>query len=297
MLTRIEFILTETIISLRRHPTMAFAATICVAAALFVAGIVGLVILNAKFAADTALSQVRFNVYFQRETSRTEARLVYERIGKLDGVDSAEFVPKEKPWEELKIEDPKLFKSLKRNPYPDAVVVKATRVGNIPALKETLQRWADIHHVQDPMDVAGKLESFQEAVQRIGSVIGFVLAVLSLVIIHHTIELTLFARRKEIHIMSLVGATPSTVALPFLLEGIIYGLFGGAVALGFLTLLYNFAVSAVLKEYSAHLQPVAELLPNGILAILVAGVGLGLIGSTASVIKYLSRPRSKVTNA
>jgi cell division transport system permease protein len=126
---------------------------------------------------------------------------------------------------------------------------------------------------------------------------GGILLLLSLVIIHHTIELTLYARRKEIHIMSLVGASPTTVALPFLLEGVIYGIFGGGMAFGFLTLLYNFFVVLMKNEYNAHMLQDPQLLTRGTAAILIAGVGLGVIGSTASIVKYLRRPRSRVTNA
>lgn len=299
MFSRIEFILTETFMSLRRHPMMAFAAITCVAATLFVAGIVGLALLNANHAVDTALARVRFVVYFNREpeTTRDEARAAYRRICQLEKVESAEFISREHAWAKLKKDDPEYVRVLEKNPLPDSVSVKAVDVTDIPALKKEINQWPEVHQVSDVPEVSTFLDRSREAIGKIGMGMGIILLLLSLVIIHHTIELTLYARRKEIHIMSLVGATPSTIALPFLLEGILYGLIGGGLAFGFLALLYNFLMLAMKNEYGASLLFNAELLNRGTLAILIAGVGLGLIGSAFSVVKYMRRPRSKMTNA
>jgi len=299
MISQLEFFATETFISLRRHPAMAFAASICVASALFVAGFVGLALLNTGFAVNTALNRVRFNVYFSPESNRQEAWSAYKRITKLDGVASATFIPKEKSpfWLEMRKEHPELVRDLGHNPLPDCVVIKATDVSMIPSLDEELKGWSEIHEVQVPKEVTGNLESMRAAVNRIGLIVGIVLAALSLTIIHHTIELTLYARRKEIHIMSLVGATPITVATPFLLEGILYGLMGGGVAIGGLYLLYRMLIDYVNTLYKIQLYYDQTIFTHGMVAMLVAGAGLGLFGSLASILKYLHRPRSKMTNA
>jgi cell division transport system permease protein len=134
-------------------------------------------------------------------------------------------------------------------------------------------------------------------VSRIGAIAGIILAILSLVIIHHTIELTLYARRREIFIMSLVGATPATIAMPFVLEGIVYGLVGAGVALGCVYALYGYVADNLLRTINAHLLAGSAVLYQGLAILLAGGLALGLFGSLVSVIKYLNRPRSKVTNA
>ncbi|MHB9130145.1 MAG: cell division protein FtsX [Armatimonadota bacterium] len=297
MFSRIEFLVSETLLSLRRHPAMAFAATICVAAALFIAGIVGLAFLNANYLIDTQRSEFRFVVFFQPETSRQEAREDYDRISSMSTVDDAVFVPKENAWEKLKKADPRLVSTLNGNPYPDSVVVKPVDISDVPALKKQISRWSSVRKITVPTKVSDFLQSTHSAITTGGMFMGIILAVLSLVIIHHTIELTLYARRKEINIMSLVGATPATVALPFLMEGIIYGLVGGVIALCTLLPLYQYLMSAVWNAYKTHLLWGSPEMTKGVYVILIAGISLGLIGSAISVTKYLHRPRSKMTNA
>jgi len=297
MLSRIEFLFTETFTSLRRHPAMAFAATLCVASTLFVASMAGIMWLNAHYWVDTTISRVRFDVFFQPETSSEEADATVKRLQALSGVESVEFVSKDIAWEKLKEKDPKLTREFQENPYPDMAVVKATEITYIPALVKQIKKWPEVHNVKDFSEFTANMNVLRTNVSRCGFAMGIILALLSLVIIHHTIELTLYARRKEIHIMSLVGATPTTVALPFLLEGFFYGVCGAAIALTGTFLLYRYISDSLLRLYGAHLLWESSVLTNGIITILVAGALLGLIGSIASVIKYLLNPRSKLTNA
>lgn len=299
MFSNLEYVLAETLLSLRRHPMMAFAATTCIAATLFVAGIVGLALLNASATVNSALSSVRFVVYFHPDASRRQTWAAFKRIQQLDGVvaGTAEFRPKEKYWEKLKREDRKLVELLGKNPVPDAAAVQAVDVARIPALEDEIRQWPEVNSIGDSPEVTAFLQKVKRAVGRIGFGLAVILLVLSLVIVHHTIELTLYARRKEIHIMSLVGAAPTTVALPFLLEGVVYGVLGGGISFGFLYLLYQYFALMIQSDFGSRIFSSPDLLLRGLLALALAGVFLGLSGSIVSVVKYLHRPRSKMTNA
>lgn len=297
MFSRIEFLITETFLSLRRHPGMAFAAVACVAAALFVSGIVGLVVLFADNLVNQTMDRVRMAVYFTPETTREESLTAYGQIQQVPGVKAAEFISKEEAWKQLARDKPDFARLIGHNPYPDKVVIQLVDVSNAQTIAEGIQGWAGVSKVVQANEVTGFLEKCRDGIKRFGPMIGILLALISLVIIHHTIELTLYARRKEIFIMSLVGATPSTVALPFLLEGMLYGLIGGVISLGALVLFYDFVAMWVRTNFNAHLAADPLLSHNGIPALLVAGMALGLLGSIASVTKYLHRPRSKMTNA
>jgi len=296
MLSRIEFLVTETFISLRRHPAMASAAIICVAAALFVSGIVGLAILNANDMVTTGLSRVRFVIFFHTDTKRDEAQDAADRIAHMPGVASVEFVTKEDGWKKMLEKDPDLEKFI-TNPLPDSVVVKAADVATIPSLETEIKKMSEVDTHSDAPEISTFLLSAGRGVRGFGTILGIVLGLISLVIIHHTIDLTLYARRKEIQIMSLVGATPATVAMPFLLEGIVYGLIGGVIAIGGLYLLYQYMTASVMQQFGFPLLALSSIFNSGVLTILGVGAALGLFGSLASVLKYLNRPRSKVTNA
>ena len=299
MFSRIEFILTETFQGLRRHMVMAFAAIACVMSVLFVAGMVMLAILNADQLVQSGMERVRFVAFFYPETTREEAMNAYERITKIPGIDTAgtQFIPREQPWKQFKKEQRDLGQLYGRNPLPDCINVKPVNIADIPALKMQLKQFPEVETVIDEQNVSQFLQHALNAIKQGGLVVSIILAFLSLVIIHHTIELTIFARRKEIHIMALVGATPMTIGMPFLLEGIIYGLLGGGIACGLLAAAYNFALSWALQHVETHLLWDPRLVPNGIALLLVAGIALGFFGSMGSVVKYLRRPKSRVTNA
>ena len=91
--------------------------------------------------------------------------------------------------------------------------------------------------------------------------------------------------------------SPATIALPFLLEGIIYGLFGAGVALGILVPLYRFAAQKIAANFGFALLTKGPEMTHGLIAVLIAGVALGFIGSVVSVCKYLRTPKSRLTNA
>lgn len=292
MLSRLEFFITETFISMRRHPAMAFAASVCIAATLFVAGLIGLIVLNVNYATDKTLSQVRFHVYYHTEVKRGEAWASFRRIQRLPGVASAEFIPKEIPWAAQQ----DMHSFLPGNPYPDHVIVQATSLEEIEPLKNEIRTWEEVHKVQTP-EFIPTLINLTHAITKSGVIVGIILLALSLVIIHHTIELTLYARRREMFIMSLVGATPGTIALPFLLEGIVYGLLGAGVSLGVLLPLYQVAIKQMSANFQFSLANGGPAMTAGILTVVIAGAALGFIGSVISVLKYLRSPRSRLTNA
>ncbi len=284
--------------SIRRHPAMAFAAAICVAAALFVAGMVGLAILNAGSAVDSAIDRVRFSVYCQPTLNRADAQKLLLRIQSMPTVENAVLITKEEAWAKETEEHPDWKAAIgDETPYPDRIDVKAKQLTQLPALKKEMTSWPQVNSVNNNNEIEGMLINARRSVSQIGLIIGIILTILSLVIIHHTIELTLYARRKEINIMSLVGATPATVATPFLLEGMIYGLLGAIFALAMLSPMYSFLVSSIQSNYKYSLLSHSAQLTQGAIVILIAGVCLGLIGSLLSIGKFLRNPRSRITNS
>ena len=299
MLSQLEFIVTETFVSLRRHPMMAFAAFTCIAATLFVGGIMGLAYMNAHYALTRQLERVRFVVFFKPATPRSETLGLFERIKELPAVAGADFKPKEEEWAKLTKEDPGLTRGLleNKNYYPDVVSVKARSVTEIPALKAEIAGWSQVDVVQEQETVTAFLLKVKLVMGKVGAMLGVILLLLSLVIVHHTIELTLYARRKEVDIMSLVGASPAIVAFPFILEGALYGIIGGGIAFAGLVVMYRMLTSMMKHDYASNLWSMTAMLRQGALALIFAGIVLGVIGSTLSVTKYMRRPRSKMTNA
>lgn len=128
---------------------------------------------------------------------------------------------------------------------------------------------------------------------KIGSyVIIIALIAVSIFIISNTIKLTVYARRKEISIMKYVGATNSFIRWPFIVEGIIIGLSSGIVSLALVSGLYmivsrNIAFINFLANLRLKLLEFNEMFSFIVIVYLVLGLGIGIIGSTKSMKKYL----------
>jgi len=128
---------------------------------------------------------------------------------------------------------------------------------------------------------------------KLGSyVIITVLVAVSVFIISNIIKLTVYARRKEISIMKYVGATNGFIRWPFAVEGIIIGLISGAISLGIIATLYlliaqNVNFISFLSKIGLSLLEFSEMFNLILIVYLVLGVGIGILGSTLSMRKYL----------
>jgi cell division transport system permease protein len=121
-------------------------------------------------------------------------------------------------------------------------------------------------------------------VRAVGLGLGVILALATLLIVSNTIRLGVFARRDELEILSLVGASRPFVQTPFLLEGVVQGAAGGAIALGLLYALFRFALPGFEFGLELLVGTAPRFFSSGEALILVAGgAGLGLFGSAAAL--------------
>ena len=115
---------------------------------------------------------------------------------------------------------------------------------------------------------------------------------ISIFIISNTIKLTVYARRKEISIMKYVGATNSFIRWPFVVEGVIIGLISGAISLGIVAGLYillgqNINFVTFLSKLGLGLLEFSDMFNLILIVYLILGIGIGILGSTFSMRKYL----------
>ena len=123
-------------------------------------------------------------------------------------------------------------------------------------------------------------------------VISICLVVFAIFIIANTIKLTVHARRREISIMKYVGATNSFIRWPFAVEGMIIGLIAGAVSTALLAVIYSLAVSndgfsGFISKMGLTLLNFSDLINLVVIVYLALGIGIGVLGSTISMRKYL----------
>ena len=287
-----EYFIQETLRSLRRNNWMSFASVGTVAVSLFVLGVFLLLVLNMNRLASSLESQVQISVYLADGLSESARKDIASDIEALQGIEEIRYVPKEEAKERLakRLGDQKyLLDALgEKNPLPDSfeVVLKS------PALVETaaaaITRMDGVEQAKYGQDVIEHLFAITRLIRIFGLALMVLLAGATLFIISNTIRLTVFARRKEVAIMKYVGATDWFIRWPFLLEGMVLGFVGGVLAAIALQSFYA-AMSAKIYETLAFfpLLPQYPYMYYVSAAILLSGMGIGALGSTISLKRFL----------
>ncbi|MDY6298957.1 MAG: permease-like cell division protein FtsX [Selenomonadaceae bacterium] len=287
-----EYFIQETLRSLRRNNWMSFASVGTVAVSLFVLGVFLLLVLNMNRLASSLESQVQISVYLADGLSESVRKDIASDIEALQGIEEIRYVPKEEAKERLakRLGDQKyLLDALgEKNPLPDSfeVVLKS------PALVETaaaaITRMEGVEQAKYGQDVIEHLFAITRLIRIFGLALMVLLAGATLFIISNTIRLTVFARRKEVAIMKYVGATDWFIRWPFLLEGMVLGFVGGVLAAIALQSFYA-AMAAKIYETLAFfpLLPQYPYMYYVSAAILLSGMGIGALGSTISLKRFL----------
>lgn len=285
-----------------RNGWMTFASMSSIAVSLFILGVFMLLVLNVNKLADQLDSQVQINVYLQVETDKAKAEEIERTIKRIPEVKSVTYVPKEEGLkrfrESMGEEGKEALEGYENenNPLPDAFEVEAFDPQNIAFVAKQIEAInltdpaKSIAKVKYGKDAIEKLFSITNAVRNIGFFIVLGLAVMAMFLISTTIKMTIIARRREISIMKLVGATNNFIRWPFFIEGAIIG-FGGSF-ISAAVLLYGYfklvhTTSATVGLYMIQFSTLDEvgLMVGGIIVAL--GTLLGIWGSTISVRRYL----------
>ncbi len=236
------------------------------------------------------LNQITASVYMNSDASAAEVHRVRAWLLQDKRVESAQFVSKAQGLQELRrrMKGQIDLSILTENPLPDTFRVRAKRPQDVPALAHAAGKLNGVHEVEYQQDVVARLLQVAELARKVGLGVIALFVVVAGIIISNTIRLTVFARRREISIMQLVGATNMYIRLPFICEGFLDGMLGTAVAIGVLAA----ARASLLPKLSAALpwlgmNAVQVDLSSLVLQLLAVGGAVGVIASWISVGRYL----------
>ena len=287
-----EYFIKETYKSIRRNGFMSFASISTVAVSLLVLGMFLMIFLNTNNLAQYLESQVQVSVYMQDSATDKELAAVKEKLTKMPGVVKVTQVSKTEALARFKKrlgDQDQLLNSLgKENPFPNSFEVQVDNPERIKMLTPQIGQLPKVETAKFGQEVVEHLFQLTKILRFGGILLVVFLAMATLFIISNTIRLTVFARRKEVIIMKYVGATDWFIRWPFLLEGMTLGFFGAVVAF----ILINSIYSGLLERIHATLAflpllPTSPLLLYVDLFLLVAGTGIGALGSYISLRKFL----------
>lgn len=292
--TKTDYLMRETLLGLRRGGWMNWAAISTMTVLLFLFG----VSLQASWQLEGLLnqfgSQLEVSVYLD---SGVQAGSLQPTIAALPEVTTVESISKEVAWEDL-VADLGISdiagatEQLKGNPLVDSLRVKVSRSEAVPTLAAQLANLQGVNEVLYVDEAVRRLQQLNEGLHWASFIVIGVLSLTAIAVITTTIRLIVMARRREIEVMQLVGATNVWIYLPFILQGAVFGLVGAAVAWGLLAGIHQFLYELV-NQQPDFIQFVlnglqltarqALLLPSALLGL---GCLIGLLGSLVAVRKY-----------
>jgi cell division transport system permease protein len=281
---------------LRHAPFVHFVAVTTIAIALFSAGLAQGVGRMVEGLLGSLGGEVQVTVYLSPELDEEGAAVLRERMVATSG-GRASLVPPQAALERLAAELGDLGEALAHlpeNPMPPSleleVPAERRTPGALKALAKELRAMPGVTGVDYGEEAVERLSAISRALRFGGWVAFGVVLLATVVIVSATLQLAIYARREEIEIQKLVGATDRFVKAPFLIEGFLQGLLGAAVALaGLLT--FEHLVGPSLASLFSFLVgtggEVSVLEPGLALELLAAGCGLGLGGSFIAVGRFL----------
>jgi cell division transport system permease protein len=287
-----EYFIKEVYTSFKRNIWMTLASIFTVVLSLFILGFFSIVILNLNKMADTLESQVQISVYLKDDLSQEEIDETKENLSKIEGLQDIKFITREEAMENFKerLGDQQfLLDALDdTNPLPDSFSLTVTSPQQVKTIADTAAALDSVESASYSQDIINHLFNLTHLIRLIGIALIILLTGAAIFIISNTIRLTVFARRKEIAIMKYVGATDWFIRWPFLLEGICLGFIGGGLATIFLYIIYNQVTQEIYEAMAFFpLIPQHPFIDYISLAILVAGIIIGALGSTISLKRFL----------
>ncbi len=284
-----------------RNGWMSVASITSIVVSLFILGVFLLLVLNVNSFADDADSQVQISTYLGSNVDKAMREKVQAEIGAMEEVSKVTLIPKAEGLKDFKEKLGEEGKDLLEgydettNPIPDTLKVEVVEPTTVPyvasKIKALNEKYPDqpIYKVNYGQGTTEKLFKITRAVRNIGFAFVAGLGLMAMFLISNTIRVTILARRREIGIMKLVGATNMFIRWPFFVEGALIGFVGSAVTVGALFFGYSQLVESVKADITLafHLIPVSEI--GFQLAVLIVGLGLliGIWGSTMSIRKFL----------
>jgi len=238
---------------------------------------------------------MRINI--ENDATDEEVEALKEEIKKIQGVntENIEYVSKEEAMETLKSglgDNAYVVDPFGSEIYPRGYIVRLTNLEYNLQVQEEIMKLDNVRSITNANPTVSMLAKVANGIKIVTLVLLLLLIIISVFIISNTIKLTVHARRKEISIMKYVGATNSFIRFPFVVEGIVIGLVAGAITILLLGLAYNaimpaFANADISINMGIKIVSFAELFTSIVTVYLILGIGLGVVGSSISMKKYL----------
>ncbi len=289
---RLGFFLREALRAMRRNAAPVFAALATVLVTMLVVGVFIPAVEVTSGAANSVRGRLYVEVFMKPHAKHSDDLRVERKLRSTPHVKSVVFVSKAQALAQQKRQNPAAYSLLRYNPLPDAFHVFPDNPAHLPAVHAALTPASgaidpSVATVVYKKSYTNKALALTSAVKWGGMAFAGLLAIASILLVANTIRLSLFARRREVEVMRLVGATNWFIRWPFVIEGVLVGAVGALLAIVVLAVA-KVALLDPLFSNLALVHGVRTIAFPALLAILLgAGVLVSAVGSGVSLRRYL----------
>jgi cell division transport system permease protein len=291
------FFLKEAMRAMRRNAAPTFAALATVLVTLIVLGVFIPIVQATRGAADTVRGRVGVDVYMKTSATKADDNRVDRELRSIRYVGKVVFESKWQAYNQQRKADPAAYALLSGNPLPDTFHVYANNPANVLAIRNALSATGPSGQTEFIDPAIGSISNHTADTKKILEVTNLVtitaaaltimLALASILLIANTIRLSLYARRREVEVMKLVGATDWFIRWPFVIEGTIVGAFGAVLAIGVLGVTKVALLDPLVNHWALISSPRTISFVWLTLVLVAAGVAVSALGSGLSLRRFL----------
>jgi cell division transport system permease protein len=290
------FFVREALRGLRRSSAPALAALLTVLLTALVLGIFIPIVQATTGTANEVRSRVAVDVFIKDSATATQRAELRAAIERTDNVDSVRLITKAEALEHAKADNPQAFDAgtelLGSNPLPASYRVTPQDPDKIGSIVDRLApgghpQLAAIDEVRNRKQDTDKILSATGLVKLLTGGLMVLLLFASVALIANTIRLSIFARRREVEVMKLVGATNWFIRWPFVIEGVIVGFFGGLLAVLLLTIAKQTFVDPLSDRFALLAEPDTIDFPLLVVVLMVACMTISALGSGITLRRFL----------
>jgi cell division transport system permease protein len=284
----------ESIRNLGRNGWMTFASISAVTVTLVLVGVFIVIMMNLNSMATSIEEDVRIRVHLDLGATEEDKAELNSQLEKISKIETIEFSPKEEELDNMISsfgEDGQIFELFEQNnPLHDVFIIKLKNPRDITDVAKEIESYPYAAKVKYGQGEIEKIFSAVGVSRNVGLVLIIGLLFTAMFLISNTIKITIFARKHEIEIMKLVGATNGFIRWPFFIEGLFLGVLGSIIPISIILGSYNYLFDIIQPKLDGTFfkllpfQPFAYQVTGLLLAI---GAIIGVWGSLISVRKFL----------
>jgi cell division transport system permease protein len=277
---------------MRRNAAPSFAALATVLVTMLVLGVFIPIVQATNGAANSVRGRVLVDVYMKTNAKPGDDARVRKELLAVEHVRSVQFVSKAQAYAQQSKADPQAYALLSSNPLPDTFHVIPDNPGNVLAVRNALTPQGgmldnSIQSVSNKKNDTKKILEVTNLVTITAAVLTVLLTIASILLIANTIRLSLYARRREVEVMKLVGATDWFIRWPFVIEGTIVGAAGALLAIVILGITKVALLDPLADHWTLIAAPRTLAFSALVAVLLCAGVLVSAVGSGLSLRRFL----------